>query len=949
MVQRKSGADKAVVAAPGGVIDLQFAECLSDIVSRFDPQHRHTFVNSAVELFTGRPRSDFLGKTNRELGMPVELVDYWDNKLDEVFRTGRSTEIQFAFDGPNGVRNFRTQITPETDSSGQVRSVLTFAREMPAAGMPFEMAMEHFRAIVDSSDDAIIGKDLRGFVTSWNRGAQAIFGYTEAEMIGRSLLTLFPAERIDEEALILERIILGEKVDHFETVRLHKSGTPVHVSVTISPICDGQGQVIGASKIARNITPLKIEQERVQMALDASCNGLWDWDLRSGAVYRSPQYYTVCECEPQDDAPSDYPFFASTVYPDDLPMVIQAIDDFRQGRSERIECEYRLVFRSAQPHKWMLLKGQAVERDRAGAPLRMVGTLSDISARKQQEMELREAATVFLNSYEGVMVVDLNLRIAKVNPSFTRITGYAPEEVIGRRPSMLSSGKHSKQFYRGMWASVEQNNFWMGEIWNRRKTGEVYTELLSIAKVYDSAGAASHYIGMFSDISYLKAHEAELDRAAHYDPLTGAPNRRLLADRLEQSIARTNRGGDLLAVCYLDLDGFKAVNDRLGHNAGDRLLVGVTESLRHVLRPADTLARLGGDEFVLLLSEVESPEECSLILERVLSSVSRPFDVDGQSVVVSASIGVSLYPHDRVDADTLLRHADQAMYRAKELGKNRFHLFDPASDLKAQLHRQFVERLGVALVNHEFCLFYQPKVDLQDGRIVGLEALIRWQHPERGLLGPGEFLAYFYGSSLECPLGAWVFDTALAQAQVWQVQGVGVPISINISANHLLSANFLRDVRDALARHPGVAPASIELEILESTAIDDMASAITVLEECKRLGLMLALDDFGTGYSSLTYLCKLPVDMLKIDQSFVRDMLSDSEDLGIVEGVIRLAGAFKREVIAEGVETPEHGVALLGLGCRLAQGFCIAKPMPPDQFPTWSATWGAQGGMQRTL
>jgi EAL domain-containing protein (putative c-di-GMP-specific phosphodiesterase class I) len=368
-----------------------------------------------------------------------------------------------------------------------------------------------------------------------------------------------------------------------------------------------------------------------------------------------------------------------------------------------------------------------------------------------------------------------------------------------------------------------------------------------------------------------------------------------------------------------------------------------------VLRPADTLARLGGDEFVLLLSDIASPEECSLILERVLRSVGTPIDVEGQSVVVSASIGVSLYPLDRVDADTLLRHADQAMYRAKELGKNRFHLFDPASDLKAQLHRQFVERLGVALANKEFCLHYQPKVDLQNGRIEGLEALIRWQHPERGLLGPSEFLTYFYDSNLECQLGAWVIDTALAQAEAWQTQCVSVPVSVNISANHLLSANFMQDVSDALARHPSVAPVRIELEILESTAIDDMATAIAVLEQCKRLGLMLALDDFGTGYSSLTYLRKLPVDTLKIDQSFVRDMLSDSEDFGIVEGVIRLASAFRRQVIAEGVETPEHGAALLGLGCRLAQGYGIARPMPPEQFLDWAADWVARGGLSQDL
>ena len=451
-----------------------------------------------------------------------------------------------------------------------------------------------------------------------------------------------------------------------------------------------------------------------------------------------------------------------------------------------------------------------------------------------------------------------------------------------------------------------------------------------------------HYIGIFSDISQIKAHESELDRAAHYDPLTGVPNRRLLTDRLEQAIARTMRSESSLAVCYLDLDGFKGVNDQFGHATGDILLQGVAAGLKKVLRGEDTLARLGGDEFVLLLSDIGTPAECSLILERVLEAVAAPMDIDGHKVQVSASIGVSLYPHDHVDADTLLRHADQAMYLAKESGKNRFHLFDPSSDKKAQLHRQRLERLSLALAQREFCLYYQPKVDLGSGRIVGVEALIRWQHPENGLVAPGDFLQYIEGSELECAIGDWVIEAALLQAEQWRAQGEVVHVSVNISANHLLETSFLVDLQAALLRHPLVAPAHLELEVLESTAISDMSRAVDVLQQCKRLGVQLALDDFGTGYSSLTYLRKLPVDTLKIDQSFVRGMLTDREDFGIVEGVIRLANAFERKVIAEGVETLEHGAALLKLGCHLAQDYGIARPMPAAQFLDWSRKWQEQ-------
>jgi len=1085
MTKKNDPGNTSVAWRQSPASDLKFAEFLGDIVARFDPQFRHTYVNSAVELFTGRAVNEFLGKTNRELGMPNALVDSWDAKIGEVFTTGLPSDIEFAFEGPDGVRYFRTRLTPEMNAHGGVQSVLTFARDVTAektlanrstALAPMESpGADYFRSIIDSSEDAIIGKDLDGIVTSWNHGAEVIFGYTAQEMLGQPLLVIFPPDRVDEERFILERILHGEKVTHFETVRLHKSGRPVQVSVSISPISDQAGRIVGASKVARNITPIKVGQERLQFALDATCNGLWDWDLRSGVVYRSPHYYALTGYDASDDT-HDFSFFQRTVHPDDLPNARKSIEDYRQGKTERIEFEYRLVTKAGKTDKWLQVRGQAVERDGSGLPVRIVGTLSDISIsrkmdletrerekrltrvldgsdqgywewnlksnvfqvsarwetmlgyqpgemkvspeswgdivhpedyglalenirnhlsgaldsleseircrtksgdwawvlskgkvmewdvdgqplimsgthtdiseRKKFELEQQEAITVFANSYEGMMVVGPDLRIAKVNPAFTRITGYEPDDVIGQIPSMLSSGLQNQGFYKEMWASVRKHQFWAGEIWNRRKNGEVYAEHLSISVVTDKAGVIQHYIGIFSDISQIKAHESELDRAAHYDPLTGVPNRRLLTDRLAQAIARTTRSESSLAVCYLDLDGFKAVNDQFGHATGDILLQGVAAGLKKVLRGEDTLARLGGDEFVLLLSDIGTPAECSQILERVLEAVATPLEIDGHKVQVSASVGVSLYPQDHVDADTLLRHADQAMYLAKESGKNRFHLFDPNSDKKAQLHRQRFERLSLALANHEFCLYYQPKVDLGSGRIVGAEALIRWQHPENGLLAPGEFLQYLEGSDLECSLGNWVIETALCQAEKWRIQGEVVHVSVNISANHLLEPHFLADLQAALQRHPLVAPAHLELEVLESTAISDMSRAVEVLHQCKRLGVQLALDDFGTGYSSLTYLRKLPVDMLKIDQSFVRGMLTDREDFGIVEGVIRLANAFERQVIAEGMESLEHGAALLKLGCHFAQGYGIARPMPAEDFLEWAREWRTSAPLQ---
>ena len=475
--------------------------------------------------------------------------------------------------------------------------------------------------------------------------------------------------------------------------------------------------------------------------------------------------------------------------------------------------------------------------------------------------------------------------------------------------------------------------------WNRRKSGDIYPELLAISVVRDPRGEPTHYLGVFTDISRLKAHEAELERVAQYDPLTGVPNRRLLADRLHQAIAQVRRSGRQLAICYLDLDGFKPVNDRLGHAAGDQLLIEVARRLQGVMRESDSLARLGGDEFVLLFTELAEPQDAPLVCERILRAVNAPVRIADTTVRVSASIGVTLYPQDDGDGDALLRHADQAMYSAKEAGKGRYHLYDPAQGREVQAQRDRLEQLGRALDDHEFVLHYQPRINLVTGRVVGAEALIRWQHPELGLLLPGEFLRRLAGTDLDRALGDWVVATALQQLADWNAAGLGISVSVNISADHLLSGDFPECLRRALAAHPNMLPEDLELEILETAALGDTDEVEQVFANCRQLGVRLALDDFGTGHSSLSSFRRLAVDCVKIDQSFIQDMLDDPGDLGIVESVIRLAKAFDRAVVAEGVETREQGALLVELGCRFAQGYGIARPMPAAELSPWIADW----------
>ena len=444
-----------------------------------------------------------------------------------------------------------------------------------------------------------------------------------------------------------------------------------------------------------------------------------------------------------------------------------------------------------------------------------------------------------------------------------------------------------------------------------------------------------------NDFSELNTIKEQLQHQALHDVLTNLPNRVLLADRLCQSMVQSQRHDSLLAVVFLDLDGFKHVNDSYGHDLGDEVLIIVSLRMKEVLREGDSLARIGGDEFVAVLTDLTTVEECEPVLERLLLAASEPVYLGDVELKISASIGVTLYPQDNVSADQLMRHADQAMYIAKESGKNRYHLFDTAEDNAVKVQREILESIRSALDNQQFVLYYQPKVNMRTGKVIGAEALIRWQHPQRGLLNPFDFLPAIENNPMMIELGEWVIDGALRQIGQWQAMGLNIPLntSVNIAAIQLQQTNFVNRLTTLLTAHPDVDSRYLELEVLETSALEDVHHVSTIMNDCMALGVNFALDDFGTGYSSLTYLRRLPASLIKIDQSFVRDMLHDVDDLAIVEGVIALAKSFKREVIAEGVETVEHGTALLQIGCELAQGYGIARPMPAGDIPRWINEW----------
>jgi diguanylate cyclase (GGDEF)-like protein/PAS domain S-box-containing protein len=565
---------------------------------------------------------------------------------------------------------------------------------------------------------------------------------------------------------------------------------------------------------------------------------------------------------------------------------------------------------------------------------------TNITERKVAQEKLQLAASVFTHAREGITITTTDGKIVEVNDAFSRITGYSRDEVLGQNPRLLKSDHQSGEFYAHLWAQLTSVGYWHGEIWNRRKNGELYAEMLTITAVCDAAGKTEHYVALFSDITALKAHEDQLDRIAHYDALTNLPNRVLLADRLRHGMAIELRRGKKLAVAFLDLDGFKAVNDTHGHEAGDQLLITLTARMKHTLREGDTLARIGGDEFVAVLGDLDDASACVPMLSRLLSAASQPLTVNGALLQVSASVGVTYYPQSQdVEPDQLLRQADHAMYQAKLAGKNRYSFFDAEQDSGIRSLHQSIERFRQALAQHELVLHYQPKVNMRTGVVIGAEALVRWQFPGVGLLAPGQFLPIIENHPLAVELGEWVINAALTQMAVWQAQGMNMPVSVNVSARQLQQSNFVQRLQEILAAHPEVAPSCLEIEILETSALEDLAGVSQVIEACRELGVMFAMDDFGTGYSSLTYLRRLRVNLLKIDQSFVHEMLDDVDDLAILQGVIGLAKSFQRDVIAEGVETVAHGSLLLQMGCELAQGYSIARPMPAHEMADWLAQW----------
>lgn len=643
------------------------------------------------------------------------------------------------------------------------------------------------------------------------------------------------------------------------------------------------------------------------------------------------EIYRVGPEEVKEDAAK----VVDTIHPDDLPGVVASVRESANNLTPWHH-EYRIRFDDGTV-RWLF--GNALPQREEDGSVLWHGFVTDVTARKQAEAALRVAATAF-EAQEGMFVTDANSVILQVNHAFTDVTGYSAQEAVGQTPRLLNSGRHDAAFYARMWESIRCTGSWQGEIWNRRKSGEVYAEWLIITAVLGADGEIINYVGTLTDITARKAAEEEIRYLAYYDPLTRLPNRRLLLDRLQQALASRARSGREGAVLFIDLDNFKDLNDTLGHDKGDLLLLQVAQRLSSCIREGDTLARLGGDEFVVMLEDLsqnmqEAANQVEIVGEKILAALSQTYTLSGHSYHSTSSIGATLFADHRNTIDELLKRADLAMYQAKAAGRNALRFFDPEMQAAVNARTALEADLREGLLHNQFLVYYQAQVDTH-GKPSGVEALVRWQHPVRKLVSPVEFIPVAEETGLILPLGRWVLETACAQLTAWsrRPELAHLTIAVNVSSRQIRQPDFVEQVLEVL-KNTGANPHRLKLELTESLLLDDVEQTISKMSLLKAHGVGFSLDDFGTGYSSLSYLKRLPLDQLKIDQSFVRDVLIDPNDAAIARTIVALAQNLGLTVIAEGVETEEQRDFLSKNDCKAYQGYLFSQPIPIDLFETY--------------
>ncbi len=793
------------------------------------------------------------------------------------------------------------------------------------------------RTLIDTIPDLIWLKDTNGVYLACNRRFERFFGASEKEIAGKT-----DHDFVDGELAALFRehdrkvMDAGKPFINEEWITFADDGHRELLETIKAPMRDAYGKLIGVLGIARNITERK-EAERLlsasehksKMLIELAGDAIFLADISTGSIIDCNKSATQLVGRAKEEIVGMH---QSGLHPADKAEFYRELfrSHFRLGKGLVEDVQALHKDGHAIP---VDINASTFELD--GVPV-MMAIFHDITERKLAEAEMRVAATAF-EAQEGMLVTDAEQRIIRVNRAFTRITGYATDDVLGRNPRILSSGRHGTDYYEAMWTSLGKNGSWEGEIWNRRKSGEIYPEYLTISVVKDVNGRTLNYVATFNDISANKAAEEKIRNLAFYDPLTHLPNRRLLLDRLSQALASSARNGKRGGLLFIDLDNFKILNDTLGHAMGDELLQQAARRLTECVREGDTVSRLGGDEFVVILEDLsplarEAAAQTEMVGNKILAALSSHYQLGVHEFRNTTSIGATLFDDHEQEIEALLKQADIAMYQAKKAGRNALRFFDPEMQEGINVRATLESELRKAIESRQFQLHYQIMTD-EARRPFGAEALIRWNHPQRGIIPPGQFIPLAEETGLILPIGQWVLETACAQLKAWEqdARTRDISLSVNVSARQFRQGDFVPSIQDAVLRH-AIRPGRLKLELTESMLLENVEEVIATMNALGEIGIGFSLDDFGTGYSSLQYLKRLPIDQLKIDQSFVRDLASDGSDKVIVRTIVAMAHSLGLNVIAEGVETEEQRQLLRSLHCTHFQGYLFGRPTPIRQF-----------------
>ncbi len=916
---------------------------LPDLVWLKDPHGVYLACNQRFEDFFGAVEAEIIGKTDYDF-LNQELADFFrhhDKKA--MFNNAKTINEEWLTFAKDGHRELvETTKTPMYNDKGELLGILGISHDITDRVKSTHL----LKSIIQTAPLRIFWKDRNlnylgcndlfahdaGFDTT-----QQLIGKSDFDLVWRDQAPLYR----HDDTRVMES---GNATLGYEEPQTTPRGDEIWLRTSKVPLIDNfTGETIGVLGIYDDIT----EHKRMALALEESENflnqsqnnagiGSYRLNLKTMVWKSSSTLDAIFGIDAHDEHPLGT--WINLIHPDDREaMETYFYDILHQHR--KFDREYRIIRPHDNAVRWVNGIGK-LELDATQTPIKMVGTVQDITKRKRYEQQTQEKQaefeTIFNVSKDGMAILDLDSNFLDFNDAYLEMTGFTREELLTKSCIGLSTPEDMPHAIEGLETILKE-----GFIKNFEKTcivkdGKKIVINMTVTLMPDK----KRILVTTKDVTQAKAYEHQLEHIAHYDPLTELPNRVLNTRQLRHAMVQARDETTKIAVLYLDLDGFKEINDSHGHSMGDQLLITLAAHMKQALRHGDTLARLGGDEFVIILNPIDDKTVALPIIQRLLDAISQSITIDGTLVRVSASIGVTFYPQEgEVDADQLIRQADQAMYSAKQSGKNRYHIFDPERDRTIRTRHEHLGRLQQALTHGEFILYYQPKVNMRTGKLIGAEALIRWQHPTKGIIPPLEFLPLIENHPLSVEVGEWVINEAITQIQQWQARNLTLPISVNIGAKQLLQGNFVQRLQEILAQHDHFDPSLLEMEILETSALENITQASQIIQTCKTMGIEFALDDFGTGYSSLTYLKRLPVTTLKIDQSFVRDMLDDRENLAILEGIVGLAKAFDRHLIAEGVETQRHGEKLLELGCDLIQGYGIARPMPPEKLVEWSQKW----------